>query len=105
MAASRCSTRCYTAYVPTKRPRHTITEVGPVEEALRRARHAEGDVDMRELIVLGAEAVVGRARERARTDERRAGARENAVRRLLSGAGIDAAAAHDARGGGFSRPL
>lgn len=91
--------------MPTKRRRHTITEVGSVEDALRRARRAEGDVDLRELVVLGADAVVRRAEERARDDERRERARRALLERLTSGVGIDPAAAEEVREQGFSRPL
>jgi hypothetical protein len=49
---------CYTARaMPTTRPRHTITETPPVEEALNRLREQMGSqkVDMAELVMLGAE--------------------------------------------------
>lgn len=44
--------------MPTKRPRHMITETRPVEEALRELRKALGSdrVNFAELVVLGARA-------------------------------------------------
>jgi hypothetical protein len=49
--------RCYTRAVPTTRPRHTITETPPVQEALEELRSnlREGErIDFAELVVLGA---------------------------------------------------
>lgn len=42
--------------MPTKRPRHMITETAPVEEALRELRKALGSerVDFGELVIIGA---------------------------------------------------
>lgn len=57
------------ALVPTTRPRHTITETPPVQEALDelRAKLGEGErIDFAELVALGARA---KAR-RLRADER-----------------------------------
>ena len=43
--------------MPTRRPRHTITETPPVERALRRLRalRSGSRVDFKELVILGAE--------------------------------------------------
>jgi len=48
--------RCYTHPVPTKRPRHAITETPPVQEALDELRRDLGDepLSMSELVILGA---------------------------------------------------
>lgn len=50
--------RCYTWSVPTARPRHTITETPPVEEALDELRaELDGErVDFAELVTIGARA-------------------------------------------------
>jgi hypothetical protein len=47
---------CYARYVPTSRPRHTVTETPPVKEALDELRSAMGGerVDFGELTILGA---------------------------------------------------
>jgi hypothetical protein len=57
--------RCYTHLVPTTRPRHTITETPPVQEALDelRAKLGEGErIDFNELVELGARAKARRMR-------------------------------------------
>jgi hypothetical protein len=43
--------------MPTRHPRHTITETPPVERALRRLRMHRGGakIDFKELLILGAE--------------------------------------------------
>ena len=41
--------------MPTRRPRHTVTETPPVERALRRLRTLQpGAIDFKELVILGA---------------------------------------------------
>lgn len=82
----------YTQLVPTRHPRHIVTEVGPVADAFMRARRVRPDVHVRDLVVLGAEAMVEQAR-RAEVDEaRRAEAIEELIRMTTTGDGID----HDA---------
>lgn len=51
--------------MPTARPRHTITETPPVEEALNELRTALGDerVDFAELVIAGARAKTRELRE------------------------------------------
>jgi hypothetical protein len=48
--------RCYTCLVPTTRPRHTITETPPVQEALDALREQLGDqpIDIPDLVIRGA---------------------------------------------------
>jgi hypothetical protein len=48
----------HSASMPTKRPRHTITETPPVEEALAELRVALGSerIDFAELVIVGARA-------------------------------------------------
>ncbi len=50
--------RCYTDAMPTTRPRHTITETPPVQEALDelRAKLNGERIDLAELVILGARA-------------------------------------------------
>lgn len=57
--------------MPTKHPRHIVTETGPVAEAFARARRVKPDVHVRELVLLGAEAIVKRAEQQVVDDERR----------------------------------
>lgn len=91
--------------MPTKRRRHTITEVGAVEEALERVRAVDGEPDVRELVVLGAEEAVRRAQERDNDEERRARAKRDLIDWLTNGPGLDLEAAEEVRRHGFSRPL
>ena len=62
--------------MPTKRPRHTITETPPVERALRRLRTLEPGVptDFKELVILGAQTKAARLErgERGAGEQRRA---------------------------------
>jgi hypothetical protein len=56
--------RCYTPYVPTKLRRHALTETPPVRAALDDVRHATrtDDVDIAELVILGAREKLARLR-------------------------------------------
>jgi hypothetical protein len=47
--------------MPTRRPRHTITETPPVEQALRplRTLQPERRIDFKELVILGAQTKAG----------------------------------------------
>jgi hypothetical protein len=70
--------------MPTTRPRHTITETPPVQEALDRLREQMGSqkVDFAELVVLGAEE---KRRQLHRDDEAVLAAQERLVRYILEG--------------------
>ena len=89
--------------VPTKRPRHTITEVGPVEEALDRVRAVQPDVDLRELIVLGADEVVRQAESERNHEASRAALRRRLVERTTAAGGVDGEAAAYVREHGWTR--
>src|SRR5207237_2345826 len=61
--------RCYTWAVPTKRPRHAVTETPPVQEALDELRRELGAerLEIAELVILGAREKLSRLRgEQAR---------------------------------------
>jgi hypothetical protein len=76
---------CYTARVmPTTRPRHTITETPPVQEALDRLREQMGTqkLDFAELVMLGAEE---KGRRLEREDEAVNEAIDRLVRDVLEG--------------------
>ncbi len=79
--------------VPTKHPRHIVTEVGPIAEAFARARRVKPDVHVRDLVLLGAEAVVEQAKRERGDDERRAAAIERLIALTTDPDGIDHAAA------------
>ena len=91
----------YTRRVPTKHPRHIVTEVGPVADAFARARRVRPNVHVRDLVLLGAEALVEQeAREQA-DEGRRAAAIERLIELSLDPDGFDRKAAvhvHDVLG-------
>lgn len=66
--------------MPTKHPRHIVTEVGPVAEAFAKARKVQPDVHVRDLVLLGAQALIERAERDEVDDERRAAAIEELIR-------------------------
>lgn len=89
--------------MPTKRPRHTITEVGAVEEALAQLRAEIGEPDFRELVVLGVERKLEREHESARNEKRRAELRERLIARTTQPGGVDRDAASVVREVGWAR--
>jgi hypothetical protein len=84
--------------VPTTRPRHTITETPPVQEALEelRAKLGEGErIDFAELVALGARAKASRLQ--AESPRVRA-ARERLIDEVLNGGGeVDVRVAEEAK--------
>lgn len=70
--------------MPTTRPRHTITETPPVQEALDRLRAQMGSqkLDIAELVVLGA---AEKERRMQRDSEAAREARERLARYILEG--------------------
>ncbi len=79
--------------MPTKHPRHIVTEVGPVADAFAQARRIDPDVHVRDLVLLGAEAMVEREMRAEVDEERRAAAIEELIRMTTTGDGIDHEAA------------
>jgi uncharacterized protein (DUF2342 family) len=75
---------CYTFCVPTTRPRHTITETAPLQEALDRLRAQMGAarVDFAELVLLG---VQEKERQLRRDSEAAREAREWLAREIREG--------------------
>jgi hypothetical protein len=87
--------------MPSKQPRHSITETTRVREALEPLRQAGIEIDFAELIVLGA---ANRLREleaaemaEEMDDERKAALRQRLVERLHTGKGIDIEALYQVR--------
>lgn len=79
--------------MPTKHPRHIVTETGVVAEAFARARRVDPDVHIRDLVLAGADAIVERGRQAEVDEERRAAAIERLIAMTTSGDGIDHEAA------------
>ncbi|MBA2348753.1 MAG: hypothetical protein H0V81_10710 [Solirubrobacterales bacterium] len=57
--------------MPTKHPRHIVTETGRIAEAFAKARRVKPDVHVRDLVLLGAEAIVEQAEQETVDEERR----------------------------------
>ena len=91
--------------MPTNRQRHTITEVGAVEEALVRLRSKLGEADLRELVVLGVERKLELEQQRQQGEQRGAELRERLAARSTRPGAVDRAAAAAVREGGWSRAL
>ena len=86
--------------MPTKHPRHTITETGRVAEVLQLLR-GQCKVDLAELVILGGEEKLRRIEDEREAAERRAELRARLVERSRPGVGIDADAAFEVRDGGW----
>jgi hypothetical protein len=74
--------------VPTKHPRHTITETPPVREALDELRRELGDdrVELPELVIRGAREKAGELRRRSRSVRE---AQIRLARSIREGEGVD----------------
>ena len=96
--------RCYTRRVPTKKPRHAVTETGAVAEALAELRAQPGgtDVSISDLVVVGARTLA--AEKRAEREARHA-LRDMLAERVLAGGPAlgDPAAADEVRRTGWAR--
>jgi hypothetical protein len=95
--------RCYTERIPTKHPRHAITETPPVRAALDELRDELGDgrIEFSELLILGAQEKLARLRaQREDVADRRARLADRIRRRDLP---VDPAAAEAVRRSGWAR--
>jgi hypothetical protein len=83
--------RCYTRPMPTRHRRHTITETPPVERALRRLRTLTPGhrIDLKELLVIGANAKADELERGDETQQRRKRDIDDFLA-LRADAGIDA---------------
>jgi hypothetical protein len=98
----QCCTRCYTRRVPTRHPRHSITETPPVREALDSLRRRGERVRLDDLVIRGArdrlrEIEVGRGQEAEKAELRR-----ELIEQLRTGEGLDVAAAYEVREHGWT---
>ncbi len=80
--------------MPTKHPRHSITETPRIREALEPLREAGIKVDLAELVVLGAEIRLREIEAEEADEQRKAALRQRLIERLRTGKGIDIAAAY-----------
>jgi hypothetical protein len=95
---------CYTAAVPTRRPRHTVTETPPVERALRRLRALRPGqrIDFQELVALGAEHKAQQLEREGDEGERRRSLIEQFLE-LGANEDVDASAGLDIHESGWTR--
>jgi hypothetical protein len=88
--------------VPTRHPRHSITETPPVREALDALRHRGERVRLDDLVIRGAQERL-REMEVARAEEtRNAELRRQLVEQLRTGEGLDVEAAYEVRERGWT---
>lgn len=88
--------------VPTRHPRHSITETPPVREALDSLRRRGERVKLDDLVIRGArdrlrEIEVGHGEEAEKAELRR-----ELIEQLRTGDGLDAAAAYEVREHGWT---
>ena len=88
--------------MPTRRPRHSITETPPVREALDSLRRRGERVKLDDLVIRGArdrlrEIEVGRGEVAEKAELRR-----ELIKQLRSGDGLEAAAAYEVREHGWT---
>lgn len=83
--------------MPTTRPRHTITETPPVQEALDELRRELGEdrVELPDLVIRGAREKAREVRAQRSSDERKLASLVDAIE--ARGLGLDPEAAAEAR--------
>jgi len=89
--------------VPTKLPRHTITETPRVAAALDELRRRGAPVSIADLVVRGARALAEDLDGRAGGDAGQAALRARLAARLRTGEGLDLEAALETRERGWTR--
>jgi len=88
--------------VPTRHPRHSVTETPPVREALDALRHRGERIRLDDLVIRGARERL-REMEAARAQEsRNIELRHQLIERLRTGEGLDADAAYEVRERGWT---
>lgn len=88
--------------MPTRHPRHSITETPRVRAALEPLRRRGVKVELGDLVVLGAEERLRRIEEERAEEERRRELRLQLIERLRTGEGLDVAAAYEVRETGWT---
>jgi hypothetical protein len=90
------------ASVPTRRPRHSITETPPVREALDSLRRRGERVKLDDLVIRGARDRLREIEMGRKEDTEKALLRRELIEQLRTGDGLDAAAAYEARNDGWT---
>jgi hypothetical protein len=88
--------------MPTRYPRHSITETPPVHEALSELRRRGERVRLGELVILGARERLRELQAQRDEETRKLELRRDLVQRLRTGEGLDAAAAYEVREHGWT---
>lgn len=91
--------------MPTSRRRHTITEVGLVDEAFSAVRALGVEPDAKDLVVRGARALLAELNQEQADQQRRVELRERLIRRTTSPDAVETAAAVWAHEGSWARNL
>jgi hypothetical protein len=102
MRRTRCCTRCYTPEVPTRHPRHSITETPPVREALDALRRRGERVRLDDLVIRGARERLREMQAERDADARNAELRQQLIERMRTRDGIDVEAAYEIREHGWT---
>lgn len=97
-----CCTWCYTDVIPTRLPRHSVTETPHVRAALDALRRRGERVRLDDLVILGARQRLRELDAAAVEEASNAELRRQLVDRLRSGEGLDAAAAYEVRERGWT---
>jgi hypothetical protein len=88
--------------MPTRYPRHSITETPPVHEALSELRRHGERIRLGELVILGAHERLRELRAERDEEARKLELRLQLIEQLRSGEGLDAAAAYEVREYGWT---
>jgi hypothetical protein len=88
--------------MPTRLPRHSITETPPVHEALDALRRRGESVRLGELVIRGARERLRELDQRGDLEDRNAALRGRLVEQLRTGEGLDVDAAYEVREHGWS---
>jgi hypothetical protein len=88
--------------VPTRHPRHSITETPPVREALDNLRRRGERVRLGELVIRGARERLRELEVERAQETRNRELRMQLVERLRTGEGLDADAAYEVREHGWT---
>lgn len=87
--------------MPTRHPRHSVTETPPVREALDALRRRGERVRMGELVIRGAHERLRELDAESEDEAERAELRRQLVEQLHTGEGIDVDAAYEVREHGW----
>ncbi|HLN01129.1 MAG TPA: hypothetical protein VK335_17700 [Bryobacteraceae bacterium] len=88
--------------MPTRHPRHSITETPPVREALDALRRRGERVRLDDLVIRGARERLQEMENSREEEARKAKLRQDLVERLRTGEGLDVDAAYEVREHGWT---